>query len=150
MTRDIELQSQIETAAKEAYDYVAWFKYKDLNPSEVYRRPQCRMVTAFIIDVLREAGLDVEMVSRGGEHIEEHRYLKWGSKIIDATWQQFIPESDADDLPKVYVGPRAGLQDLAELHGAEPWVIRLWDEDGPPRVLTVQERVATAYDASMS
>lgn len=139
-----EFTAKAEAAAETAYRYVA--RDKGVDRALVHRLPECRPISATISFILHEADIEVEMVSRSGEHIDEHRYLKWGKTIIvDAMWQQFIPESDADDLPKVYIGSREGLQDLAELHGAEPWAIRLWDEEGPRRALSVQERIDAAY-----
>jgi hypothetical protein len=148
MSIDIETRSLIEAAASAAYEYVAETTYKDLPASEMYRRPQCRKVICFMNEALRAAGVEVETVSRGGE-VDEHRYLKLGNQIIDATWQQFIPNPGSDDLPKVYIGSREGLQDLVELNGGTPGSVKLWDPYGPGRVLTVQERVAAAYDANL-
>lgn len=133
----------IQAAADDAYRYAA--DYRGVDPNMVYRLRECRVVAMSMQVDLMEKGIPVEPVARGGEKIDEHRYLKWGGEIIDATWQQFIPETDAD-LPKVYVGSREGLQQMAAEHGAEPWAVRLWDEQGMPPAMTVQERIARAYD----
>ncbi len=147
MALDERLQARVETAADAAYTYVADFKGldKDLVP----RSPECRLVTASISFALYKAGVKYEIVSRGGEHVDEHRYLVLGNTVVDATWKQFIPESDADDLPDVFIGSREHLQDMAETHGAKPWAVRLWDEEGPRRALSVEERIAEAYDKEM-
>ncbi len=142
------IREYIESVAEDAYHHVASSLGGGVSPDEVYRMPQCRNVTGFISGIMREAGLEVEVISRGGV-VDEHRYLKFGEHIIDATWQQFISRSGSDDLPRVYVGLREGLQDLADLNGALPEVARLWDQDGPGRILTVQERIAQHYDHTL-
>jgi hypothetical protein len=146
MTRE-QLTEHAERAAEAAYMEVA--KYKDCSPDDVYRMPLCRMVTDWMSGFLREAEVDIQIQAKGGEHIDEHRYIKTGSFIIDATWQQFIPNPGTDDLPRVYVGSREGLQDLAQLNGAAAWAINLWDEHAPPPHRTVYERIAAAIDQRM-
>lgn len=141
-----ELAEHVEQAALAAYSEVA--EYFRGDPNEIHAMPYCRAVTNSIMGYLQERSIDANPVVRRGERIDEHRYLKFGEMIIDATWQQFIPPNRrSDDLPKVYIGSREGLQDLVDLNGAATWVARLWDVDGPGRMLTVQERVAAAYDS---
>jgi hypothetical protein len=143
-----EEQAIIEQAAQSAYRQTAL--EQGLNPGEVHRLPQCRRVSDYLPTELLDAGFDAGFESHGGR-VDEHRFIKIGDKIVDATWQQFLPEGIvADDLPSVWVGSREGLQDLAQLHGVRPEDIRLWDEDAPGRVLSVQERIAAAYDAEMA
>ncbi len=152
---DEEMTRLITESAEEAYR--AESRSSGIEVSEIPFSRRCRQVTTSMLDALRDRGLDPEVNNRAGWTVDEHRYpilrIAGIEVVTDPTWLQFVSPQRRNGLPTVLIGDRGNAVEQARRSGIDELEIQLWmpvsSNPQPERPVSVQERIARAYDAAM-
>ena len=160
MIKTFNLYETIEELVNKSAQKVA--VERGINSEEIHRRRVCRFMSAELVSQLLDNGIQAQTESRAHDAIDEHRYvvIKPGDQgderevLIDATWQQFLPEgTDTSNLPKALVGTREEVVYQAAAAGIAEGDLKIWksaDTTTLTRHLLPHEIVARAVDNRMS
>jgi len=128
-----QTDANIQAVAERAYQMIA--KVFGVPYETAHRQTLCVTASDFMLRaLLRDGDPTVDQVERDvvGLDAGHHDYLvstaEGGERIIDSTWQQFLPaEAPAQHLPRVLIGSRERVMAQAQVAGIhDPQVLDVW------------------------
>lgn len=129
----VQTDANIDAVAERTYQMIA--KVFGVPYETAHRQTLCVTASDFMLRaLLRDGDSTVDQVERdvAGLDTGHHDYLvstaEGSERIIDSTWQQFLPaEASAPHLPRVLIGSREEVIAQAQVAGInDPQVLDVW------------------------